>query len=193
MIKDLIMRNRSFRRFNQKHVVRLETLKGFIEVARLTPSAKNLQPIKYAITNNRNLNKQVFHTLSWAGFLEDWHGPGEGERPSAYVVMLCDTNIADNAEVDSGIAAQTIMLAAAEAGYGGCIMRSVERQKLAEILQLPRHLYIIQVIALGQPREKVALEGAKEGDIRYWRDEDDMHHVPKRPLEDILVFEKGNI
>ena len=193
MIRNLITRARSIRRFNQKNIIPLETLKGFIDVARLTPSGKNLQPLKYALTNNRDLNNQVFHTLSWAGYLKDWHGPEEGERPSAYVVMLCDTTIAENADVDSGIAAQTIMLSAAEAGYGGCIMRSIDREKLAAILQLPAHLQIIQIIALGQPAEKVVLEEAREGNIYYWRDEEDMHHVPKRSLAEIVVFEKGNM
>lgn len=192
MLKNLIRRSRSFRRFDEKIVIPHDTLRGFLDMARMTPSAKNLQPLKYVLVSNKRMNNAIFNTLAWAGYLKDWEGPAEGERPTSYIIMLGDRRLTDDYNVDPGIAAQTIMLAAAESGYGGCIIGSVDRIKLAEILDLPDHFDIIQVLALGQPAEKVVIEEAREGNIVYWRDQDNLHHVPKRRLDEIIIKQIGN-
>jgi len=93
VIYDIILRNRSYRRFYQDREISLETLRGFIELARLSPSSANLQPLKYILSNTSEKNGIIFSTLAWAGYLKDWPGPEEGERPSAYIVILGDTNI----------------------------------------------------------------------------------------------------
>lgn len=192
MIKNLVRRTRSYRRFNEQVIIPVSTLRSFVDAARLTASAQNLQPIKYALVNHPDLDAEVFETLSWAGYLADWDGPEKGERPTGYVVMLGDTSISDKFDCDSGIAGQTIMLSAAEAGYGGCIIRSIDRAKLTAVLKIPDHLTIIQVIALGEPAEKVVIEDAKNDDIKYWRDQDGLHHVPKRVLDELIVCENLN-
>ncbi|MFW6268051.1 MAG: nitroreductase family protein, partial [Marinilabiliaceae bacterium] len=132
-------------------------------------------------------NARIFPTLSWAGYLKEWKGPAEGERPSAYIIIFNDTTISDNYFCDDGIAAQSILLGAVEQGFGGCIVGSVDRLKLTEELNVPSHLRIVEVIALGKPREEVSIEEMKDGDIKYWRDKAGVHHVPKRPLEEIIV------
>lgn len=188
MLKDLIIRNRSYRRFYQEEPVPLEKLKEFIDMARLSASARNSQSLKYIISNDPSINGKIFPTLAWAGYLKDWPGPAEGERPSAYIIMLNDTSISTNYYCDDGIAAQSILLCATENGFGGCIIASVNRQELAEELNIPDTFKIIQVIALGKPKEKVVIEKVgKNGDIRYWRDENQVHHVPKRALEEIIL------
>ncbi len=187
-LKDLVVKNRSFRRFHQETPVESATLEQLVDLARLSASGSNLQPLKYVLVNGPKKNARVFPLLSWAGYLKDWSGPAEGERPSAYIIILGDKNIRPSFGCDHGIAAQSILLGAAESGLGGCIIASVQRKKLRHLMGLPSHYEILLVIALGKPNEHVTLDpvGA-DGDIKYWRDGDDIHHVPKRALKDILV------
>jgi nitroreductase len=186
MIENLILKNRSYRRFNQNGPVSTETLKDLVNLARLSASAANMQPLKYILSNTPERNEKVFQTLSWAGYLKDWDGPAVGERPSAYIIILGDSEIAANFHCDHGIAAQSIMLGAAEQGLGGCIIGSINKVKLRDLLGIPRHLKVMLVLALGKPNEKIVLEEARDG-IKYWRDEKGIHHVPKRKLEDVIV------
>lgn len=186
--RDLVLHNRSFRRFYQDSSISPETLQGLVDLARLTASAGNKQPLKYMISNHTAKNALIFSTLAWAGYLKDWPGPVEGERPSAYIVMLGDTEISNSYNFDNGIAAQTILLGAAELGLGGCMILSVQKEKLRELLNIPARYEIVLVIALGKPKETVVLEDmGPEGDVKYWRDKDQKHHVPKRLLKDVIL------
>lgn len=188
LLKDLIAKNRSYRRFYQDEAVATETLRQLIELARLSPSAANRQPLKYFLSNTPETNSKIFPCLAWAGYLPDWPGPDEGERPAAYLVMLGDTRITKNYLCDHGIAAQSILLGAVEKGLGGCIIGAVNREKLRENLKIPSHFEIIQVLALGKPRETVVIEPlGTDGDIKYWRDQNGVHHVPKRALDDLII------
>jgi nitroreductase len=188
MIKDLIKKNRSYRRFCQESAIKLETLRGLVDLARLSPSAANLQPLKYILSCRPEKNALIFPCLAWAGYLKDWPGPCEGERPSAYILILGDTEISRSFGCDHGIAAQNILLGAAEKGLGGCIIGSVKREKLRKALKIPLRYEILLVLALGKPGEKVAIENVKStGDIKYWRDNKKIHHVPKRALNEIIL------
>ncbi|MDA3823389.1 MAG: nitroreductase family protein [Bacteroidales bacterium] len=157
-IKSLILRNRSYRRFDEAHSISRENLLEMIDAARLSASARNAQPLKYFLSYEKELNEKIYTTLAWAGYLADWSGPDEGERPSAFIVQLHDTTIVSNYFCDDGIAAQSIVLSAVDKGLGGCIIASVKKEALSKIINLPEHLKIIQVIALGKPIEKVEIE-----------------------------------
>jgi len=187
MLKDLIRNNRSCRRFHQEVVIEIQALRELVELARLTPSAGNRQPLKYILSCTPTTNDLVFKHLTWAVYLKDWRGPAEGERPSGYIIMLGDKTIADTFGYDAGIAAQSILLGAVEKGLGGCIIGFVNRDKLRVALELPEHLEILLVLALGKPAETVVIEplGA-DGKIEYWRDGEGVHHVPKRPLDELI-------
>lgn len=186
--REMVMKNRSYRRFHENHVVSRETLLELVDLARMSASAANRQPLKYILSADPETNARIFPTLAWAAYLKDWPGPSEGERPTAYIVILLDTTITDNPLCDDGIAAQTILLGAVEKGLGGCIIASVRREELRQALRIPEHLAIRFVIALGKPAETVVLEDLPpSGDIRYWRDAHGRHHVPKRPLNDVIV------
>ncbi len=193
MIRDLILKNRSYRRFDEALPVEAETLRELVDCARLSPSAANMQPLKYIVVNDPETGAKVFPHLAWAGYLRDWLGPERGERPPAYIVILLDTEVTAKAGCDHGIAAQSILLGAVERGLGGCIIGSIRRDELREVLHIPRRFEILLVIALGRPVERVVLEtvGA-DGDIRYWRGADGVHHVPKRPLESVIISPGGN-
>jgi nitroreductase len=186
-LSDLLLQNRSYRRFDESRQVTTEELYEMIDAARLSASARNAQPLKYYLANSEATNEKIFPTLAWAGYLTDWPGPEPGERPAAYIVQLHDTTIPGNYFCDDGIAAQSILLTATEKGLGGCIIASVKKEQLATLLNIPAHLQIIQVIALGKPAEKVVLEEMKAGDIKYWRDNNQVHHVPKRPLHELII------
>ncbi len=188
MIKDLVMRNRSYRRFYEDVPVSLETLRELVGLARLSASAANMQPLKYLLSCDRKKNAMIFEHLAWAGYLKAWPGPSEGERPSAYIVMLGDREIAKNVVYDHGIAAQSILLGAVEKGLGGCMIASVQREKLSAALGIPAGYDILLVLALGKPKETVVIEKmGPDGDVKYWRDGEGRHHVPKRSLDEIIV------
>ncbi len=188
MMRDLVLKNRSYRRFHQETPVSIETLKELVDLARLSASAANRQPLKYILCCDPRRNALVFPNLAWAGYLKDWSGPEEGERPSAYVVILGDSTITRSFGCDHGIAAQSILLGATEKGLGGCIIGSVRKGELSQALAIPADYEILLVVALGQPKEKVVLEAmGPGGDIRYWRDEQGVHHVPKRSLGEIII------
>ena len=188
MIEELVKRNRSYRRFHQEVAVSRETLKGLVNLARLSASAANLQPLKYILSCGAEKNAAIFSCLAWAGYLKDWPGPAEGERPAAYIVILGDTEISKNFGCDHGIAAQTILLGARAQGLGGCMLGSIQRDRLRDLLHIPAALEILLVLALGRPQETVVLEDLPaDGSVKYWRDAAGVHHVPKRRLEDIII------
>lgn len=187
-LKDLILKNRSYRRFYHEQKISKETLVELVDLARHIPSAKNQQPLKYFLVNDEEGCSNVFPNLVWAAFLPDWTGPVETERPSAYIVMLFDSHLNFSRYDDAGIAAQSILLGATEKGLGGCIIASIQKEKLAETLNLPDHYEIFYVLALGKPKEEVVIDYIdKSGNTKYWRDEKQVHHVPKRKLEDIIL------
>ncbi|MCE1255467.1 MAG: nitroreductase family protein [Anaerolineae bacterium] len=188
MFRDLVLKNRSYRRFFEDESISLETLKELVDLARVTPSAANSQPIKFILSNEPETNSKIFPALLWAAYIKDWAGPQPGERPSAYIVVLLDKNIRPTVICDQGIAAQTILLGAVEKGLGGCMIASVRKEDLSRDLNIPERYEILLVIALGKPNEIVELEPVPEsGDIRYWRDEQQTHHVPKRSLDDLIL------
>jgi nitroreductase len=192
MIEDLVVKTRSYRRFHEDQPVSLETLHELVDLSRLAASARNAQPLRYILCADRELNADIFSTLAWAGYLTDWPGPAEGERPTGYIVVLSEEQKNVWVGVDEGLALQNILLGATERGLGGCIIGSVNRDALRRILDIPSRYEILTVLALGVPKETVVIEEVgPDGDIRYWRDAESIHHVPKRALQDIIVATHG--
>lgn len=188
MLEDLVRKNRTFRRFHEEEEITLHTLKELVELARLSASGGNVQPLKFLLSCEAEKNAKIFPCLAWAGYLKDWPGPAEGERPSAYIVILGDKEISNSFGVDHGIAAQSIMLGAAQKDLGGCMIGSIKRAELRDALDIPARYEILLVLALGKPKETVVLEETgPDGDIRYYRDADGVHHVPKRPLSELVI------
>jgi nitroreductase len=185
---DIIKKSRSYRRFYEDEKIDPETLKSLVNLARLSPSATNAQPLKFILSVTVEKNSKIFSNLAWAGYLKEWNGPKKGERPSAYIIILGDTEISQDFYCDHGIAAQSILLGAVEKDLGGCIIGSIKRMNLREELHIPLRYEILLVIALGKPKEKVVLESVtRDGDTKYWRDKNRVHHVPKRSLEELIL------
>lgn len=186
-LKDLILKTRTYRRFDESQKIDSKTLENIIDLARLSASGGNKQPLKYLVYNSYDDCIKIFPSIAWAGYLPEWSGPEKGERPTAYIIVLGDKSIAEVFGIDHGIAAQSIMLGANEAGFGGCIISSVKRDELRNELNIPDKFEILLVLALGKPIEKVIIDDIAGDDVKYWRDNSNNHHVPKRKIDEIII------
>ncbi len=191
MLKDLVIKNRSYRGYAPSRKVTREELAGFVDCARLSPSSVNAQPLKYYLASSEEDTAKLQPLTKWAAALPDITLPHPGKCPPAFIVICQDTAISDAPTRflrDVGIAAQTILLAATEAGLGGCMIGNFNARAVSEALQLNDTLRPMLLVAIGKPDETVVLtEAAAGGSVQYYRDENDVHYVPKRRLEDILL------
>lgn len=184
-VYDLILKRRTIRRFKQNSISD-NILEKLVNAARVSPSAANLQPLEYIIVRDKKILDEVFTTLKWAGYIAPAGNPKEEERPPAYIIVLVNRKIKEHGgNHDSGAAIENIILTALEEGIGSCWLGSIDRQKLKDILNVPEHLDIDSVLALGYPNEEPVMEEMKNS-IKYWKDKDGILHVPKRKLSDII-------
>ena len=187
MVKELAMRNRSYRRFYEEKSLSREELADMVDCARYTACGGNNQLLRYMLVCGEKENEKLFPNLRFAGYLPEWDGPKKGERPAGYIVILSPAEAAAKTAWDEGIAAQTILLSAVEKGYGGCILANIDRQRIAEEFSIGSDYAVKLVIALGVPKEEVVIEDINPGeDIRYYRDEKQVHHVPKIRTESLI-------
>ena len=187
MISELILKTRSYRRFNAAREITMDELRKMIDGARCSGSSANRQRIRFALVNTKDACDKMFENVAFAGYLKEWHGPTESERPTAYIVMMCEEeNIDTSLAIDMGIAAQSILLVATEMGLGGCMIRSFKKDEVDKILSRNGYNSAF-VIALGEPAETVYLTEVKDGDIKYFRDEKDNHAVPKYSLDELII------
>ena len=190
--RELVAGARSYRRFDESKKMTMEELKSLVDLARMSPCGANKQYLKYAVSCDESVNAKIFPAIGWAAALPDWDGPAEGERPTGYILMLRDKELQKNLTVDEGIAAQSIFLGARAMGYGGCMLMNIKRGELLDIFGLdPERYEVSMLIALGVPAEKVVMVPVTGGKTTYYRDENQVHYVPKRSLEDILIVKCG--
>ena len=190
MLKDLLLSSRSYRSFDERVKITNEMLADWVDHARYAPSSINLQMLKFYTVTDASLCKRMLANTRWAGKIKDMKLPPEGHAPVAYVVICADKGVVPTAETfekDVGICAQTIMLAASEDGFGGCMLGSFAPDAVKELLELDENLVPKLVLALGKPDERVELVGeADDGSVTYYR-EGGIHYVQKRKLENILI------
>lgn len=187
-IYDLIIRRRTIRRFQKKPISR-QILEKLINAARLAPSAANLQPCEYVVIDDEKFLEKTFETLCWAGYIAPGGNPPPGERPVAYIVVLVDENKSKSGSQDAAAAIENMILVALSEGLGSCWIGSVEREKLTQLLDVPSHHRIDSALALGYPLEEPILEVMTDS-IKYWKDEKNILHVPKRRLKDIIHWQR---
>ena len=187
-VHELLIKNRSHRRFHEDEHVSEQTLVELVELTRYCPSGANRQPLRYLIAHTPEHCAEIFPHLGWAKWLPDWDGPEPGDRPAGYITILGDRTISGHFDHDAAIAAFAILLGATERGLGGCMIGWIHRDELAQTLDLPENLQILMVIALGRPKDEVVLEESLHpSDIAYWCDAEGRHHVPKRPLDELIL------
>jgi nitroreductase len=188
-IRELVKKSRSYRRFDETKTIGREPLIELVDIARFCPSARNLQPLRYVVSADPATTARIRDCLMFALDLPDWGGPVKGERPVAYITIVTGEKCTPFTGHDIGIAAQTMLLAAAERGFNGCMFGSVKKEELRSVLSLPEQYEIQLVLAFGFPAEQVILdEVGKEGKTKYWRDSHGIHHVPKRALADVMIM-----
>ena len=183
---DIIRKNRSYRRFDGTKKQSRELLESLVEAARFSPSVANLQRLRFRIVNGSEEVDYLFDQLAWAGYLKDWPGPKEGERPTSYILILAGDDRSAYLDVDMGICAQSIMLTAVSKGLGGCMIGSFHRER-TNARFASRGYKVALVLALGVPVERVETEDAVNGEIRYYRLADGTHRVPKLPLDELIL------
>ena len=185
-VQEIIEKRRSIRRFTNEPVTD-EEMRLLIKAGRLAPQASNIQPVRYITVQKKETVQEIFECTKWAGYLEDY-APKEGERPTAFIIVLLDESIAGGMKnTDVGAAVENILLQAVELGLGSCWIGSVDRRKTAEIIDLPENMSIHSVIALGHPAQDPVWEDKKDDSIRYYLDENGELHVPKRTESEIWL------
>ncbi|MDD6181346.1 MAG: nitroreductase family protein [Desulfovibrionaceae bacterium] len=184
----LVNEARTCRRFVEDRPLGMGDLEWLIDCARLTPSARNAQVLRYIPVADAAMRERLFPLTCWAGALKDWGGPFPGERPTGFIAVLLPQDAGKLAWVDAGIACQTIQLAATSRGWGCCIIASFDHARVPELLNVPEGMVPALVLGLGVAREERAVAPLPpDGSLTYWRDAEGRHFVPKRPLDEVIV------
>ncbi|MDO4672141.1 MAG: nitroreductase family protein [Porphyromonadaceae bacterium] len=182
------MRNRTYRRFKEDVRIPEEKLEEWVENARYTASMRNVQPLKYIIVSQPEKCNKLTEMVTWAGYMPEWEGPKKGERPTAYIVQILDTDVAASGRYDEGLQLEAITLSACEDGFGSCIMLSFSQGDMTRYFDLPENQFPLAVVALGKPAEHVVIDDMLPyADVKYYRDDNDIHHVPKRTVDELIL------
>lgn len=191
MFLDLVKQARSHRGFRQDRKVTRQELEHLVECARFTPAARNDQVLKYYLAEKPETVAVIQPLTKWAGALAELHLPRKGAEPVAYIVICLDGSLAENPapyQRDVGIVAQTMLLAAAEMGLNGCMIGSFAAGELREKLGLPEAIKPQLLLALGEGTDRIVMtDVGEDGSTTYYRDAEDIHYVPKRTLEQLIL------
>ena len=180
-----ITTRRTIRRFQPKPI-EPAVLERIVDAGRLAPSGANCQPVEFILVTQATLCQQVFTTTAWAGRVTPRRTPKAGQEPTAWVIVLLNSQRGPaTATADAAAAIENMLLTAVDAGLGSCWIGSVQRKELAAILNIPDHCTIDSTVALGYPDESPLAEETDD-DIAYYLDDNDLLHVPKRRLKDVL-------
>ncbi|MDE6227235.1 MAG: nitroreductase family protein [Muribaculaceae bacterium] len=189
-LKNLMMSDRTVRRFRESERIPVETLEKVVELVRYCPSGRNAQPLRYVIVTSEDDKEKVYPLLKWAGYFKDWDGPEKGERPAAYIIQCLDTKYGNNCLCDDGLQLEAMTLGLRTLGIAGCIIKAFDSIKLHEELRVGERYLPRYVLAVGYPAENVEIEdmdGSEDADFKYYRTPDGTHHVPKRPLSELIL------
>ena len=189
-LRQLMKEDRSVRRFHEERKVSFETLERLVELTRYCHSGRNAQPLRYVVVCDSEICGKIYPTLKWAGYFKDWDGPEIGERPVAYLIQCLDAKYGKDSLCDDGIQLEAISLGMRTLGLGGCIIKAFNAPLLSDILNLDERFLPRYVFAIGYPKEEVCIEDMscdEEADFKYYRSSDGVHHVPKRPLSELII------
>ena len=188
-ILEIIKTRRSVRRFSQEKLEK-DFLIELVNAARCAPATANIQPLEYVIVDEQKVCSELFGAFKWAWHIRPKRNPTPHQRPAAYIVVLVNTEIKKDSSVDAAAAIENILLAAWGNGVGSCWLGAIDREKIAQVLNINEKYYIDSEVALGKPAEKPVMEDAATEDLKYYLDKDDVLHIPKRLLKNILHFNK---
>ncbi|MDE6753637.1 MAG: nitroreductase family protein [Muribaculaceae bacterium] len=189
-LRQLIIEDRTVRRFDENRKIEDNHLRSLIELTRYCHSGRNAQPLKYLLVNSEEYCQKIYPLLKWAGYFKDWDGPEPGERPSAYIIQCLDSHYGKDCLCDDGLQLEAISLGMKTFGLSGCIIKAFNQPALKEVLSIDERYIPRYVFALGYPLETVVIEdmdGNENADFKYFRTPDGVHHVPKRRLNELII------
>lgn len=189
-LKELLLRNRSYRGYDQSREITREELEDMVDCVRYAPSSVNVQPLQYYLACDKETVQRLQPLTKWARGLPELNLPYPGHCPTAFIVICQNKDWADSIprfQRDVGIVAHTILLRAVEMGLGGCMIGNYEGEAVAGALKLPEQLTPVLIVAIGKPDETIVITGVEDGKTNYYRDENGVHYVPKRALKEILI------
>ena len=190
-LKELISRARTCRRFKGEHRLSSETLAELVDHARLSASARNHQVLRFITIADKDTCEAMNALVVMGGSLTPEQRATARQHPGGFIVIAGPEKMDDFALMDVGIAAQSINLAAGEAGLACCMIGAVKKNEAAALLDLPKGLQVRLVLALGEPDEVRRLVGRRsDGTLTYYRDENDEHCVPKISLDEAIIIRK---
>lgn len=183
-LDSLLKKNRSYRGYDQRHIVTEDELKQIVAATTLVASGMNKQRLRYRLVTKEDAGKVLPHITLGAALPEE-HLPHKGEEPEAFIIV-CATEAENKViDIDLGIAAQSMLLKATEMGLGGIFILNFRADAIMEALGLATRP--IAVIAIGKPAERIFLLPVEAGsDLNYYR-KDGIHYVPKLKVEDLLI------
>ena len=179
----LLAKNRSHRAYDASFKVREEQLLQIIEVNRLTPSARNQQVLRFRPVLGEEATELV-KMVRLGGALPEMHFPPEGKEPNAFIV-ICSAKEGRYVDIDTGIAAQSMLLRAVELGLNGICIAAFDRVEVSRLLQLPCEPLLILAIGRGAESIELAEIGAEESHDYYRCGE--KHIVPKVRVEELII------
>ncbi|OGF46464.1 MAG: hypothetical protein A2231_12740 [Candidatus Firestonebacteria bacterium RIFOXYA2_FULL_40_8] len=186
---ETILQRRTIRKFKQAAIPD-QILEKFVNAARVSPSAGNLQPLEYVVVRNVELLEAVFKHLKWAAYTAPEGTPKENEKPAAYIIILANNSIGStNVPYDLGAAAMSILLTAWEDGMGGCWIRACDKKGLKKLLGVSEAFDVDSVIALGYRDEAPVME-ENDTDVKYYKDKKGVLHVPKKSTRTVTHWDQ---
>ncbi len=145
---EAIRNRRAIRQFKPE-LIPDNAVSRILEAARWAPSPFNTQPWEFIIIKDKKTLKALSKFARYSGYLET--------VPMAIAVIV--TPVSGKFSWIEGIgetrfaaamAVQNMMLAAWELGIGTCWV-SIERDKVGEILKVPKTHFVLTVIPVGYP------------------------------------------
>jgi nitroreductase len=174
--KDAIKSRRSVKYFDDNYVMPESDERELLSLAMLSPTAFNIQNWRFVVVKDQGLREKI-RDAAWGqaqitdssllviicADLKSWEKQPERYWVNApkevqdYIVPAIDSYYRgkelvqrDEAFRSSGIAAQTLMLAAKEMGYDSCPMDGFDFDKVAEIIRLPENHVISMFVVIGK-------------------------------------------
>ena len=184
---EFLRTRRTYRRFEQRPVAP-ELLTEAVEAARIASCGNNRQTLKYMIVQSPAMVAAVQPLVHWAASLPPEQGcPKPGEQPVAFIAVLQDERLPGGSDTDVGLAMGSMTAAAWANGVGSCLMGSIDRPALTQLLGLPEGVKLRYMVAFGYPSHQSHLVTAVDGNVKYYLDDARDYCVPKRPLEEVLL------
>ena len=143
MLKDLLKACRSYRGYDESYRFTEEELMELVDHTRYAASSMNIQPLKFYLAWEKEEVDRIQPLTGWAKQMPEMELPHKGMCPTAFIIICQDLSVDDRLarfHRDVGLVAQTILLAAAEKGLGGCMIGSYGAKPVKECLHLPENL-----------------------------------------------------